>query len=61
MDQSEQRAEITEPQPVPSRMPLDIILSLLRPGELKKLGRYINDYLVHVRQQHRTEPPIQEE
>ena len=52
MDQSEQRAEITEPQPVPSRMPLDIILSLLRPGELKKLGRYIDDYLVHVREQH---------
>ena len=61
MNQSEQDAEITESQPVPSRVSLDIILSLLRPGELEKLGRYIDSYLVHVRQQHRTEPLIQEE
>jgi hypothetical protein len=61
MNQSEQDAEITESQPVPSRVSLDIILSLLRPGELEKLGRYVDSYLVHVRQQHRTEPLIQEE
>jgi hypothetical protein len=61
MNQSEQDAEITEPRPIPSRVSLDIILSLLRPGELEKLGRYVDSYLVHVRQQQRTEPLIQEE
>ena len=61
MDQSEQDAEITEPQPVLSRVPIDIILSLLRPGEIEKLGRYIDSYLVNVRQLHRTEPSTQEE
>ena len=43
------------------RVPLDILLSLLRPGELEKLRRYIASYPGNVRQRPQTEPSTQEE
>jgi hypothetical protein len=43
------------------RVPLDILLSLLRPGELEMLRRYITSYLGNVRQRRQTDPSTQKE
>jgi len=64
MEQSEEASEHSGTSLDPSagtpestkRVPLDIIISLLRPSELEKLGRYIASYLGNVRQRRQTEP-----
>jgi hypothetical protein len=63
MDTSEQSS--LDPLPGASesthRVPVDIIMSLLRPGELEKLRRYITAYIGKVRQRRQTAPLTQEE
>ncbi len=69
MEQSEEASERSGTSLDPSagapestnRVPLDIIISLLRPGELEKLGRYITAYIGNVRQRRQTAPSTQEE